>query len=144
MMLEMNLQQIEADFMMEQFMRIIDYSLNYIANLFNTGQANADFAMEESETEDDAASSVQEKPSDNDIKSSFAGESEMQSVDIESDDGRPRNFWENFDLKQEPHVPMLALNLNAPLIIMRNLSEPEERFELDFGTISIKSSLVYE
>lgn len=58
--------------MMEQFMRIIDYSLNYIANLFNTGQANADFAMEESEVEDDVSSSIQESPSDNDIVNSVA------------------------------------------------------------------------
>lgn len=72
--------------MMEQFMRIIDYSLNYIANLFNTGQANADFAMEESEVEDDVSSSIQESPSDNDVVNSVA-QSEMVSLDIDSDDG---------------------------------------------------------
>lgn len=43
MLLELDLQQIQAYFMMEQCMRIIDYSMFYIADLFNTEQANADF-----------------------------------------------------------------------------------------------------
>lgn len=30
-------------FMMEQTLRIVDYSMNCIAKLFNTGLANADF-----------------------------------------------------------------------------------------------------
>ena len=71
-------------------------------------------------------------------------ESEMVSPDIDSETGLDDEFWADFDLKQEPYCPRLDLNLSCPLIIMPNLAEPTERFELDFGTIQITSKLVEE
>ena len=41
-------------------------------------------------------------------------------------------------------MPKLDLRLHCPLIIIPNLSSPEERFELDFGTIAIQSKMTYE
>lgn len=70
--------------------------------------------------------------------------SDMQSLCIESDAGLPDSFWATFDLKQESVCPKLDLNLSCPLIIMPNLSEPTERFELDFGTIRITSKFIQE
>ena len=70
--------------------------------------------------------------------------SEMVSVDIETEAEQDADQWENFDLKQEPFCPKLDLNLHCPLIIMPNLMQPQQRFELDFGTISIKSHPIEE
>ena len=42
-LLKMDLQQMELIFMMEQTMRIVDYSVNCIAKLFNTGLVNSDY-----------------------------------------------------------------------------------------------------
>jgi hypothetical protein len=39
----MDLQQMKLILMMEQTMRIVDYSVNCIAKLFNTGLVNADY-----------------------------------------------------------------------------------------------------
>ena len=54
------------------------------------------------------------------------------------------SFWATFDLKQDRMCPKLDLNLSCPLIVMPNLVEPTERFELDFGQIRISSGLVEE
>ena len=124
-------------FMMEYTLRIVDYSLNCITKLFNTGLANADLASDDSDEE-----------MSQELKSEAP--SEMESLCIESDEGLNDNFWSTFDLKQEPHCLKLDLNLSCPLIIMPNLSEQTDdleladRFELDFGTIRITSKLVEE
>ena len=84
--------------MMEQCMRIIDYSLNYIANLFNTGQANADFApVEESDIEEEPSELGSEAPHrqpENNMLGESVAQSELVSIDLDSDDEKPRNFWE--------------------------------------------------
>lgn len=41
-------------FMMEQCLRIVDYSMNFIAHLFTSGDANADY--EDSESDDEMMS----------------------------------------------------------------------------------------
>ena len=130
LLLQMNLKQIEVYFMMEQCLRIVDYALYYIVKLFNTGDANADF--DEEESSDDLEDEQHEL------------ESEMASIDIDSDNEFTVDFWAKFDLKQDRCCPKLALKLDAPLIIMPNLSEPTERFELDFGRITISSYLILE
>lgn len=43
-------------FMMEQTLRIVDYSMNCIAKLFNTGLANADFQDDVTDDMDDESS----------------------------------------------------------------------------------------
>ena len=73
-------------FMMEQTLRIVDYSMNCILKLFNTGMVNADI-QEEEEAEMTDADIYSENPS------------EMQSLCIESDAGLSDSFWANFDLK---------------------------------------------
>ncbi len=60
-------------YMMEQNMRIVDYSLNCITKLFNTGQVNADLQME-------ADSDDEEETDRNDMESEM-----LESVAIESD-----------------------------------------------------------
>ena len=125
--LKMNLQQMRLIFMMEHTLRIVDYSMNCIAKLFNTGLANADF-KDDGFTEDLAQSEDMQ---------SEAIESEIESLDIDSETGLDDEFWASFDLKQELYCPKLDLHLSCPLIIMPNLQEPTERFELDFGTILI-------
>ena len=45
----MELQQMKYMFMMEYTLRIVDYSLNCIAKLFNTGLDNADLAEDDSD-----------------------------------------------------------------------------------------------
>ena len=114
-------------------MRMVDYSLNCITKLFNTGQVNADLQMEDEESDDGANES---KDIESEMLESIALETEL-SCNEEA-------FWKDFDLKQEPYCPKLDLNLGCPLIIIPNLSEPTERFELDFGTIHISSELVSE
>ena len=49
-------------------------------------------------------------------------------------------FWADFDLKQEKYVPGLDLTIHAPLVIIPNLNVDGARFEVDFGTINIKST----
>ena len=51
MILQMELQQMKYMFMMEYTLRIIDYSLNCIVKLFNTGLDNADLAADDSDEE---------------------------------------------------------------------------------------------
>ena len=53
-------------------------------------------------------------------------------------------FWASFDLDQDKFVPKLDLHLSCPLIVVPNLIDQTERFELDFGTISISSNFVEE
>jgi hypothetical protein len=61
---------------------MVDYSLFYISDLFNTGQANADFDLEESDLEDESVTSRDDAT----VKSSMIAESELVSLDIDSDD----------------------------------------------------------
>ena len=73
-------------FMMEQTFRILDYTMNCISKLFNTGQVNADIQEEEdAEISDDMESSM--------------NPSEMESLCISSEEGISDSFWANFDLK---------------------------------------------
>ena len=51
LILKMELQQMKYMFMMEYTLRIVDYSLNCITKLFNTGLANADLAADDSDEE---------------------------------------------------------------------------------------------
>ena len=53
-------------------------------------------------------------------------------------------FWATFDLDQDKFAPKLDLKLSCPLVVIPNLDETTERFELDFGTITISSTLVEE
>ena len=74
--------------MMEQCLRIVDYSMFYIADLFKMQQANADFVPEESEelSEDESKSATMLAES---VNSSVAYQSELVSLDIDSDDDKP-------------------------------------------------------
>lgn len=130
--------------MMEQSLRVVDYSRIYIASLFDKDDAKDDFNEEEKLEEDDDpfdddVSSIQSMSA---ASSSKGVSSDMLSMSIESDDEKPLSFWADFDLEQKAFCPKLALNLDAPLIILPNLATPTERFELDFGTISISSKLI--
>lgn len=133
MLLQLELQQMKYKFMMEHTFRLVDYSLNCIAKLFNTGLVNADIQEEDDDSDDESHDIEEDK--DTEMSKSYC---------LDSDDGLDSRFWGAFDLKQEPYVPKLDLKLSCPLIIMPNLSEPTERFELDFGTICITSKLVEE
>ena len=134
-------------FMMEQTLRIVDYSLNWIIKL-DRDRIDSDLqeeslrnGKEEEEKESEIFEEETEKNlSKDDIQSEM---SSFESVNVETLAGDDVD-WANFDLKQELHCPKLDLNLSCPLIIMPNLSEPNERFELDFGTIKITSNLVEE
>ena len=77
-------------FMMEHTFRLLDYSLNCIAKLFNTGLVNADIQEEDEESDDESR----------DIGTDQDQESEMlESLCIDSDDGLSESFWGMFDLK---------------------------------------------
>ena len=146
-LLKMDLQQMKLIFMMEQTLRIVDYSLNWIIKL-DRDRIDSDLqeeslrnGKEEEEKEREIFEEETEKNlSKDDIQSEM---SSFESVNVETLAGDDVD-WAYFDLKQELHCPKLDLNLSCPLIIMPNLSEPNERFELDFGTIKITSNLVEE
>ena len=113
--------------MLEQLLRIVDYGINCIGKLFDV-EASGDMQDDGSEELDEPVIS----------KSSRA------PAFLEPPAPLSDAFWANFNLRQDSFCPKLALNLVCPLIILPNLSEPTERFELDFGTITVSSKLLHE
>ena len=124
--------------MMEQCLRIVDYSVVCIADLFDE-KDNKKFVKL-----DDIESGHTNRQMEDNPLNSDRFESEVQSMDIETDEERPDEFWKNFDLQQDTFCAKLALKIHAPLIVLPNLKDPRERFELDFGRILITSRLVKE
>ena len=86
----MDLQQMKLYLMMEQCLRIVDYSLYFIAHLFTSGDANANYEDEDSEESEMMSESGSR---------SMSMASSMISVDLDSGDEDNLEKWKNFDLK---------------------------------------------
>ena len=93
--LKMKLQKIKFNFMLENSLRIVFYSVNDIGKLFLT-EATVDTGMDSDEEEKKIE---QEEEKIDDFESMDYGTEAEKEVD---DD-----FWEKFDLQQEKFVPYL-------------------------------------
>ena len=103
--------------MLEQILRMVDYSLHCIAKLFKPPKS------------DDALDDEQKQPDD--VERDEASYRAVGGAGEKLSD----DFWATFDLKQDQYCPKLDLNLSCPLIVVPNLVDTTERFELDFGQI---------
>ena len=137
MALKLNLNQIKFLFMLENTMRIVEYSMNHVGKLFTN------FAVgEEGEMESDLDSSIAESD-DQRLKIEEEGlESHFTSYAYGSENDVDDDFYGAFDLQQDKHIPSLDLLISAPLIIMPNLDNKDCRFEFDMGSIQITNELI--
>lgn len=137
MLIRCNLQQIKLLFMMQNTNRIVQYLVNHVGKQFGK--------IEKSQEDEIAPVNANITDEENMSQRHMSmAESEFQSFAYGSENDLDDDFWADFDLKQQEFVPCLDLEIGCPLILVPNLADPTNRFELDFGTITITSTLIEE
>lgn len=75
----------------------------------------------------------------------FESDSEgLSDDDLNNSQVLQANKWRGFDLEQTKQGPYMNIKIESPLIIIPNLRNEEQWFEMDFGNVFVESNVLEE